>query len=526
MRMARYAYERLSAQDLSFLLSEKEGAPMHVGAVAVLETGPLRNRDGGIDVARYRRAVEAVLHGIPRYRQKLAWVPLDRWPVWIDDRHFDLGYHIRHLALPRPGTLDQLKEIASRILARPLDRSRPLWEIWVIEGLEGGDHFALLNKVHHCVTDGAGGADLSQILFSATANVEIPEPVPYLPRPAPSPLELLGHAARDRAALPLRALRSARERLAQPDRRLAAKLRERAAALGQLAQASLRAASETPLNGELSPHRRFDWLTMPLDDVRELRRVLGCTVNDVVLATVAGALRRYLIRRRVDPRRLDFRVAAPVNVRRSEHDGQLGNHVSSWIVRLPLGEPDPLARLAEIRARTEELKRSSASSAIGMLMSAAEWMPAGLLALGVGLARGPVNMIVTNVPGPQLRLYSVGAPLLGLYPMVPLIPGGGLGIALFSYEGRLCWGFNADYELVPDLRAFVGDLGASFEELRGAAVARFMEARTAPPEADTEALAAADPAALDATPGAAPPPAPRARREPSPARSRPRDAAA
>jgi WS/DGAT/MGAT family acyltransferase len=514
--MARYAYERLSAQDLSFLLSEKEGAPMHVGAVAVLEAGPLRNADGGIDVARYRRAVESVLHGIPRYRQKLAWVPLDRWPVWIDDRHFDLGYHIRHLALPRPGTLEQLKEIASRILARPLDRQRPLWEIWVIEGLEGGEHFALLNKVHHCVTDGAGGADLSQILFSATANVEIPEPVPYLPRPAPSGLELLGHAARERAALPLRALRAAQRRVARPG--LADQLRERAAALGQLAQASLRGASETPLNGELSPHRRFDWLTMPLDDVRDLRRVLGCTVNDVVLATVAGALRRYFIRRRVDPLRLDFRVAAPVNVRRGEHDGQLGNHVSSWIVRLPLGEPDPLARLASIRALTEELKRSGASSALGMLMSAAEWMPAGLLALGVGLARGPVNMIVTNVPGPQLRLYSVGAPLLGMYPMVPLIPGGGLGIALFSYEGKLCWGFNADYELVPDLRAFVGDLGASFEELRTAGVTHFMQARTAPPETGDEAPAQPDAAALDAPAGGSPPP--RARRESASARSR------
>ena len=499
--MARYAYERLSAQDLTFLLSEREGCPMHVGAVAVLEAGALRNADGGIDVARYRRAVESVLHWIPRYRQKLAWVPLDRWPVWIDDRHFDLGYHIRHLALPRPGTLEQLKEIASRILARPLDRSRPLWEIWVIEGLEGGEHFALLNKIHHCVTDGAGGADLSRILFSPTANAEIAEAVPYLPRPAPSGLELLGHAARERAALPLRALRRARARLARGDGRLAEPLRDRLSALARLAQDSLRGASETPLNGELSPHRRFDWLTMPLDDVRELRRVLGCTVNDIVLATVSGALRRYLFRRRVDPARLDFRVAAPVNVRRAEHDGQLGNHVSSWIVRLPLGEPDPLERVAALQARTAELKRSGASSAIALLMDAAEWMPAGVLALGAGLARGPVNMIVTNVPGPPMRLYSVGAPLLGLYPMVPLIPGGGLGVALFSYEGKLCWGFNADYELVPDLRAFVADLGAAFEELRASAVARFMQARTAPPETAPEERAAPDPAALDAEPG-------------------------
>jgi WS/DGAT/MGAT family acyltransferase len=480
--MARYAYERLSAQDLTFLLAEDERSPMHVGAVAVLEAGPLRNADGGVDVARYRRAVESVLHWIPRYRQKLDWVPLDRWPVWIDDRHFDLGYHIRHLSLPRPGTLEQLKELASRILSRRLDRSRPLWEIWVIEGVEGGLHFALLNKIHHCMTDGAGGADLSQILFSSAANPEIAEPVPYMPRPAPSRFELLGDALRERAALPLRALRGALERLERTEVDWRVGLRRSASALGSLARSSLRVASQTPINGELGPHRRFDWLTMPLDDVRELRRVLDCSVNDVILATVAGAMRRYLFRRRVDPGRLDFRVAAPVNVRRGEHDGQLGNHVSSWIVRLPLGETDPLARVAQIRELTEGLKSSEAARGIQLLMDAAEWLPAGMLSLGVALTRGPVNMIVTNVPGPQLRLYSVGAPLLGMYPMVPLLPGCGLGIALFSYEGRLCWGFNADWELVPDLRTFVTDLAASFEELRAATVARFLASRTAAAE--------------------------------------------
>ena len=486
--MARYSFERLSAQDLCFLLGEDERQPMHVGAVAILEAGPLSNGDGGIDVSRYRRAVESVLHWIPRYRQKLAWVPLDRWPVWVDDRHFDLGYHIRHLSLPRPGTLDQLKELASRILARRLDRSRPLWEIWVIEGLEGGDHFALLNKIHHCMTDGAGGADLSQILFQAAANPEIPDPVPYMPRPAPSGVELLADALRERASLPLRALRGALERRGGS---FGQELRRNAAALGTLARSSLRLASATPINGELGPHRRFDWLTMPLDDVRELRRVLACSVNDVVLATVSGAIRRTLFRRRVDPARLDFRVAAPVNVRRDEHAGQLGNHVSSWIVRLPLGETDPLARLTQIRQATEELKRQESARGLQLLMDAAEWLPAGMLSLGVGLARGPVNMVVTNVPGPQLRLYSVGAPLLGLYPMVPLIPGGGLGIALFSYEGRLCWGFHADWELVPDLRALVADVSASFEELRAATVARFVASRTAEPETEPGPAAAA-----------------------------------
>ena len=480
--MARYTYDRLSAQDLSFLLAESENAPMHVGAVAILEAGPLRNADGGIDVARYRHAVESVLHRIPRYRQKLSWIPIGRWPVWIDDGHFDLGYHIRHVSLPRPGTLDQLKELASRVLARRLDRSRPLWEIWVIEGLEGGEQFALLNKVHHCMIDGAGGADLSQILLSPSASAEIAEPLPYLPRPTPRRLELLGDALRHRAGMPLRALRSARKALGDGEGKLADELRRRAGAIADLASWSLRPASQTPINGELSPHRRFDWLTMPLDDVRELRRVLECTVNDIVLATVAGALRRFLIRRRVDPERLDFRVAAPVNVRRMEHEGQPGNHVSAWILRMPLGEADPLVQLAAIGRCTAELKRSRASLAVETIMSAAEWLPAPVLSTGVGLLQGPVNMFVTNVPGPQFPLYSVGARLLGMYPEVPLMPGCGLGIALFSYEGKLCWGFNADYQLVPDLNDFVTDLRTAFEELRRAAVARYLGRRTAPPE--------------------------------------------
>jgi WS/DGAT/MGAT family acyltransferase len=482
--MARYAYDRLSAQDVSFLVSEGDSSPMHVGALAVLEAGALRTEEGGIDIARYRGAVESVLHWIPRYRQKLAWIPLDRWPVWVDDRHFDLGYHVRHLSLPRPGTLEQLKELSSRLLARPLDRSRPLWEIWVIEGLEGGEQFALLNKIHHCMIDGAAGADLSQILLSPSATAEIPEPVPYLPRPEPGGLELLGDAVRRRAAQPLRALRGAMDWLdGDRDERLA-DLGRRASALGELASWSVQPSSDTPINGELSPYRHFDWLTMPLEDVRELRRVLDCTVNDIVLATVAGALRRYLFRRRVDPATLDFRISAPVSVRREEHRNNMGNHVSSWILPMPLGEVDPLKRVEAISARTSDLKQSGAALGIETVMAAAEWLPADVMARGLGLAQRSVNMIVTNVPGPQFPLYSVGSRLLGMYPAVPLLPGGGLGIALFSYEGKLCWGFNADAELVPDLSAFVDDLRASFEELRAGTIAAFMERRTAPPETE------------------------------------------
>jgi WS/DGAT/MGAT family acyltransferase len=490
--MPHYAYDRLSALDHGFLLAEGETAPMHVGAIAILESGPLRNEEGGIDIARFRRAIEAVLHWIPRYRQKLAWIPVEDWPTWIDDRHFDLGYHIRHIALPAPGTRDQLRELAGRILSRRLDRERPLWELWVIEGLQRGEQVALLNKIHHCMIDGAAGADLSQILLSPSPRFEENAPLPYYPRPAPTPSELLADRVREGLGGPLRALRGVRSLVAGEHGERAAwrgALATRARALRQVAGLAWQTASPSPINGELSPYRRVDWLTMPLDDVRELRRVLDCTVNDVVLAIVTGALRRYLFRRRVDAGRLDFRISAPVSTRRAEHRSQLGNHISSWILQLPLDCEDPIEQIERIRERTAELKRSSSALALETLMEAAEFIPTPLLKRAVGLVNGPVNTIVTNVPGPQFPLYSVGARLLGMYPVVPLIPGCGLGIALFSYEGKLCWGFNADPQLIPNLEDFSEDVGWAFETLRQAAVTRFLDRRTAATEQPDESPA-------------------------------------
>jgi len=476
--MARYAYERLTAQDASFLWAEQPNQPMHVGAVAILEAGPAHDSERGIDIAAYRAAVESVLHWIPRYRQKLAWVPVEGWPVWVDDRQFDLGYHIRHIALPRPGSLAQLKELTARINARPLDRQRPLWEIWVIEGVAGGEQFAVLNKIHHCMIDGAAGADLSQILMSPSPNVEAREPLPYMPRPAPTPLELLGDAIGRAASRPVDVIRRAALGAFSPDALERSELLPRLRALRDMVGYAIHPASETPINGELGAHRRLEWLTMPMEDVREIGKVLGCKVNDIVLATVTGAMRRYLFRRRVDSRKIDFRVAAPVSTRRPEDDRRQGNHVSTWIVRLPLDVDDPIEQVSLLRECTQGLKRERADLALDTVMRIAEWLPAPLISRSAALANGPANMIVTNVPGPQFPLYMVGARLLGLYPLVPLLPGGGLGVALFSYEDKLCWGFNGDYEIVPDLPAFVDDVRIAFEELRQAAVSRFMSQRT------------------------------------------------
>jgi WS/DGAT/MGAT family acyltransferase len=276
--------------------------------------------------------------------------------------------------------------------------------------------------------------------------------------------------------LPLAAVRSFRE-FNQHTEDLRYEVVKRAKALASLVPYAIRSASETPLNGRLGPHRRVDWLTMPLADVKAVRRALGCTVNDIVLTTVAGAVRDYLTRRRVNPDPLDFRVSAPVSVRRDADHGTLGNKVSSWIIQLPIGRADPIERLEAIYQVTQKLKKSEQALGVEMLMAAAEWAPSVLLSLGSQATSGPINMIVTNVPGPQVPLYMLGSKLLEMFPQVPLLENTGLGVALFSYDGNLFWGFNADPELVPDLAAFVSAISKSFKQLKETASVRSASVR-------------------------------------------------
>lgn len=464
--MPRYAYERLSAQDNSFLLLEQPNVHMHVAATQIYEAEPLRTRDGGIDFATMRRSIESVLHLIPRYRQVLQWIPLANHPVWVDDADFDLDYHVRHTSLPRPGSREQLKKLAGRIMAQQLDRAKPLWEFWVVEGLED-DRFAVITKIHHCMIDGSSGVDLAQIMMSPTRNTQLPPPMPYIPRPAPTSSELLADHLARRITLPWQILRGLSS-LVDEATGIRDDVLVRLQALRELAGYAIRSASETPLNGKLGAHRYLDWMVLDLDEVKSVRRALDCTVNDVVLATVTGAVRRYMIRRRVDPAGLDFRVSAPVSVRRDDERGSLGNKVSSWIVPLPIDRADPIAQLRELNRRTEELKRSKQALGVEMLMAAAEWAPAQLMSLGARATSGPINMIVTNVPGPQMPLYSVGAELLEMYPQVPLLANTGLGVALVSYNGRMFWGFNCDPDLVPDVTEFVGEVRQSFRALQKA----------------------------------------------------------
>jgi WS/DGAT/MGAT family acyltransferase len=370
---------------------------------------------------------------------------------------------VRHIALPRPGSDVQLKRLAADVMERPLDRGRPLWESWLIEGLEGG-RFAVLNKTHHCMIDGASGMALMQTLFSSAPDASVREAPRYVPRPAPSALELQRDAWRRRLGVPGRLLGEGRRLFGRSDR-LGAELAGSVRSLAELARFKLKPASETPLNGPIGPHRIFDWLELPLEAVRAVRRARGCSLNDVVLATVAGAVRDFLIGRQLRPERLDFRVSAPVNVRRGGDPDRLGNHVSSWIVPLPLGEADPLAQLRAIHATTAALKQSNQAAGVELVTRLNEVLPIDLH----GLSKGTQNLLVTNVPGPQFPLYLLGARLLSLFAQPPLIDHIGLAISAVSYDGKLGFGFTGDLDRVPDLADFVRDVARAFDRLASAA---------------------------------------------------------
>lgn len=465
--MPRYAYERLSALDNSFLIFEGPNAYMHVASTMVFETGPLRREAGGIDAGAIRSLIGASLHRIPRYRQKLAWIPFQNHPVWIDDDRFHLDYHVRHTGLPRPGSDEQLKRLSARIMQQHLDRDRPLWEIWIVEGLDK-ERFALVSKVHHCMVDGISGVDLMKVLMSPKPSrpVTDEEPPRFLPRPAPSALELLRHELERFLLLPFQAVRDVRGFVREAEdarREVLVHLRAAAGVLGS----GVRSASPTPLNRPIGPHRRFDWTTMDIAELKAVRRALGGSLNDVVLAIVTGAVQRFLERRGVRPGGLDFRVMAPVSVRSDEQGGTLGNRVSAWVLPLPLDEDDPRARLRRIAERTSELKDARSAVGAEVLTQVAEWTPSNLLALGArNVTRVlPFNLVVTNVPGPQVPMYMAGARMVEVHPHVPLAGNLGLGIALLSYDGRIHWGFNADYDIVPDLEAFVADIREALAEL-------------------------------------------------------------
>jgi len=463
-------YERLSALDNSFLALESRSTHMHVAGIVTFSAGPLRTNQGGIDMSRIRQLVESKLHLIPRYRQRLARVPIEQHPVWVDDGHFNIEYHVRHYSLPQPGSFDQLRDLVGLIVSQQLDRSKPLWEFNVVEGLEE-DRFAIVSKIHHCMIDGIAGVDLMAVLLNLAPTAEIADPVPFVPRPEPSGSELLIRETARRAGKTVAAMRSLRQFSDEASQLLRDGAYRARAAGYSLTSGWLTTASDTPLNGTVGPNRLFGTLQTPLQDVKAIKNAVGGSVNDVVLATVAGGVRRFLAEvRDHDVTAADFRAMAPVSVRSQDQRGTLGNQVAMWLVSLPVGEPDPIARLEAVKEATRHLKETNQALGAATLVRLSAGAPATLVSMASRLATGvrPFNMTVTNVPGPQFPLYLLESEMLESYPLVPLWHGHGVGLALFSYAGSVFWGFNADYDLLPDVDAFARAIEDAFAELRSA----------------------------------------------------------
>jgi len=473
--MTDFHYEPLSYLDASFLALETRNSHMHVTGVALFDATPLESDDGGVDIKRITAHIHSKLQYIPRYRQRLDWVPFDRRPVWVDDEHFDFAYHVRHTSLPRPGSDEQLRDLAGRIVSTKLDRNKPLWELWVVEGMSN-DRFAIVAKIHHCMIDGLSGVDLTTILLNVVPDSTIEDIPEWVPRPAPSPTQL---AVAEAARLTRRLVdgltnvgEMAREGKVVTDRALD----KSSAALSSLRSGWLTTSAKTPLNPEIGSNRRFNWTEMNLADVKGVKQALGGSVNDVVLAITAGAVRRFLIEERdYEPPNTEFRAMNPVSTRSASEQGQMGNQVAMWLVDLPISEPDAAARYEAIKRTTANLKETKQALGAATIVELSSGTPLTLLSLAsrvMGPRIRPFNMTVTNIPGPQFPMYLLESQMIANYPMVPLWAQHGLGVALFSYNGRLLWGVQTDYDTVPDSEEFVSALQESFAELRALAGAR------------------------------------------------------
>ena len=462
-------YERLSAVDAALLRLEERHAHMHVGAVAIFDAPPLRNADSALDIDQLRHSLESTLHQTPRLRQRLGFVPVLDHPVWLDDDRFNLHYHVRHTALPPPGDERQLKRLAGRIVSQQLDRGKPLWEAWFVEGLSQ-DRFAMIVKAHHCMVDGVAGIGALAAMMRADTQRTIDAAPEWRPRPKPDRLALLRGELAHRASAPGALLESGLRAIQSP-RRAIASWRDSASSLAEMLGAGLTRGSDTPLNVDVGPHRRFDWVRLELGDISEVRKRLGGTINDVVLTCASGAIGRFLQRRGLRPSELSFRSMVPVNSRTADESDALGNRVTFLVADLPVAEPSPRERLSQVVEITRKLKRSKQVAGMDLLERFSDQvMPWLFEEFGrLGYSQRAYNMVVTNVPGPRVPLYMEGARLHEIYPVVPIFAKQALNIGLFSYDGGLYWGFNADWDAIPDLHEVVEDVEREFDALHRAA---------------------------------------------------------
>jgi len=455
--------DRLSGLDASFLALERGPAHMHVASTLVFE-GPAP------DYLELKRHVAARLDLVPRFRQRLRFVPLSQGrPRWVDDPHFNLEYHLRHTALPEPGSEEQLRVLAARVFSQRLDRSKPLWELWLVEDLDEG-RFAIIGKTHHCLVDGVSGIDITTVLFDADPDPHrAGEPRPWAPGPEPSGAELLAEALLERLVSPGEALRAVGHLMSAPRRALSAAV-DALEAAGALARAGI-AAPSSPLNVEIGPYRRFAWVRSDLAALKQVKDELGGTVNDVVLAAVTGALGRYLRGGGHSTRDLELRAMIPISVRTADESGVLGNRVSTFMAPLPVGREDPVERLRLITEITADLKRSKQAVGASLLTELADFAPPTVVGQAARLQPQQrfFNLVVTNVPGPQFPLYLMGRRLADVFPMVPLARRQAICVGAMSYDGRINFGLIGDHDAVPDLELVANDLEASLAELAAAA---------------------------------------------------------
>ncbi|MCV2488628.1 wax ester/triacylglycerol synthase family O-acyltransferase [Geodermatophilus sp. YIM 151500] len=438
--------ERLSSLEASFLYLEDPDTPMHVGGVLVLEKPP-----GGLDAVA--ALVGARLSLVPRYRQRVVEVPGHLAnPVWVDDPDFDLGYHVRRSALPRPGREDQLRALVSRLCSRPLDRRRPLWELYLVEGLEG-DRVAVVTKTHPALVDGLGAIDLGQVLLDTVPDAPLPEPEPWRPRRSPKAPELVVQAVGEYARRPSTVVDAARGTFGDL-RSAATRLGGTSLGLLRTVRSAVVPAPTSSLNASVGRQRRVAVARADLDELKEVRTALDGTVNDVLLSVVAGALREWLLFRG-DPVLASTSVRALVPLSVQGEDLDPGNRVSSYLVDLPVGEPSARLRLTRLTYAMRGVTSHGQAVGADSLIALTGFAPPTLHALGAraarGLSRRLFNVVVTNVPGPQVPLYAAGGRMLEVFPVVPLARGQGLSIGMTSYDGRVFFGLNADQDRQGDV---------------------------------------------------------------------------
>ena len=436
---------------------------MHVASAIVFEGDPPPHEE-------FRDQIESRLHLVPRFRQKLRFVPFDQGrPVWVDDPFLNLDYHVRRTALPAPGSEEQLRNLTARIFSQQLDRTKPLWELWLVEGLEG-DRFAVVGKSHHALVDGISGVDITTVLFDLDREPAAPAASgpPWLARPEPTDLDLLRDALQERLTSPQEIARGFRAVLRGP-RQIARGFRDTSKILG----AGLSAPS-SPFNVEIGPHRRFAMVQAQLDDLKRVKDTHGGTVNDVILSVVAGALGKYLRARGHDTEELELRAMVPVSVRAEEEHGALGNRIAAMMAVLPVWCEDPVERLRIVTEQMGDLKSSGQAVGAEILTRITDFAPTTITSQAARLqpAQRFFNLVVTNVPGPQFPLYVLGRQMESIFPMVPLARRQALCVGIMSYNGQVNFGLVGDYDAMADLESFGLDLEEALAETAATAKKR------------------------------------------------------